>query len=58
MISHINHRAKKSSSFAVQRDNKENKENCNLNIQQPPALQVPAKLNKIRASLGPLAPGV
>lgn len=58
MISQINHRPKKSSSFAIHRDNKENKENCNVNIQQLGALQVPSKAHKIRASLGPFVPEV
>lgn len=58
MLSHINQRPKKSSSFAIQRENKENKENCNVNVQQPTGLQMHGKVNKIRASLGPLLPGV
>lgn len=58
MLSHLNQRPKKSNSFALPRENKENKENCNVNVQPPTGLQMHCKVNKIRASLGPLAPGV
>ena len=57
MISNINGRPKKATSFGPHRDNKENKENLSMNVQHLGRLQpLPNKINKIRASLGPLAP--
>lgn len=56
MISHNNVRAKKSCSLVMHKDSKENKENCSINIQQQSFAQMHGKVNKIRASLGPLVP--